>query len=351
MSYSRHYSRRISGRAHYSVSYGASDSGGTIDGYAPWSEDVDIDISVDTSSFDHGVAKLKNHIDGLTGAVVATEAAQIEEKIRSANSIGQSLTTGFFSLISSEITQQIAALKSKVDSLFLKLNDMKSACEHIQHNMQQDYHRITDRYTSVFEELDRELAMRIASLDKAAYTLKRDSASQSQRSYDSTLSTVPTVFFSENSHSQGVLSAGKLRSNMNDLLQSATAYLASEKQISKAVSSMLMIGDWKDTTAVSLPVAYLAVRDSHAPMVEKIILSPTPGPLVDDHDLKNNILARFRKQNRGWKPMISEDRVQIERFLIPKVDAIQTSAQDHDARVRQTILQLWTTFTPEMLSL
>jgi hypothetical protein len=101
MSYSEEYGRTISGSEYYSRSYPASENGGTIDGYVNWSEDVNITIHVDTSSFDQSVSMIKYHIDGLTGAVVATEAAQIEERVRSADAIGQSVTTGFFRLIGS----------------------------------------------------------------------------------------------------------------------------------------------------------------------------------------------------------------------------------------------------------
>jgi len=351
MSYSERYSETISGTEYYSRSYPASEEGGTIEGSVHWSEDVNIVITVDTSSFDHSVTTIKHHIDGLTGAVVATEVAQIEEKKRSANAIGQSVTTGFFRLISSEITQQMAGLKSRVDSLFLKLNEMKSACQRIQQTMQKDYHRITDRYTSIFEELDRELAMRTANLDEAAYTLKRDALAQIRRSYESTLSTVPTVFSRENSRAQGVLSVGTLRSKMNDLLQSAMAYLVSEKKTSKIISTML-IDDNRHIFGMScLPVAFLAASDYPATSTERIVLPPTPVPLIDDQSLKGRILAQFREQNLGWKPLTREGRAQIERFLIPLVDSIQTSSKDHDARVRQSILQLWNSDTPETLPL
>ena len=128
MSYSEQYSEIISGTVYETVHYPASEDGGSMTVSVHWSEDVNITIHVDTSSFDQSVSTIKHHIDGLTGAVVATEAAQIEERVRSADAIGQSVTSGFFRLIGSEISQQMVAIKSRVDSLFLKLNDMKTAC-------------------------------------------------------------------------------------------------------------------------------------------------------------------------------------------------------------------------------
>ena len=351
MSYSRRHSRMLSGSVPYSASYPASEHGGTISGHANWSEEVTITIQVDTSSFDHSVSTIKHHIDGLTTAVVATEAAQIAERVRSADEIGQSVTSGFFQLIGSEIAQQMVALKSRVDSLFLKLNDMKSACLRIKQNMQQDYHRITDRYEATFKELDRELARRITSLDEATYDLVREASLEERRSFDSTLSTVPTIFAGENSQAQSILLTSALRSRMNSLLQCAVTYLASEKRTSNAVSSMLDAGSGGDADTVSLPVIYLVDNDSSLHPAERIVFPPAPGPLVNDPEMKRRILTLFHDRNLSWRPLPGQSKSQIERFLFPLVDAIHSPSEDRDARVRQTILRLWNAHTPECLPL
>jgi hypothetical protein len=306
---------------------------------------------VDTSSFDHSVSTIKHHIDGLTVAVAATEAAQLEEKVRGANAIGQSVTSGFFRLIGSEISQQMVALKSRVDSLFLKLNDLKSACLQIKQNMQQDYHRITDRYAAIFEELDRELTRRLTSLDGAVYALKRAASIEERRSFDSNLSTTPTIFATENSHAQSVLLASALRSRMNNLLQCAMAYLASEKKTSTAVSTMLNAGDRGDLAAVTLPIVYFAANDSGGQLSERIFLPPMSGALTNDPEIKRRILTQFRDPNLSWKPLPGSGKDQIERFFFPLVEAIHSPAEDQDARVRQTILRLWNAHMPESLPL
>jgi hypothetical protein len=351
MSYSRHYNETISGTEYETVDYPASENGGSMSVSVHWSENVGISIHVDTSSFDHSVSTIKHHIDGLTGAVVATEAAQLEEKVRSATAISQSVTTGFFRLIRSEIAQQMVALKSRVDSLFLKLNDMKSACQRIQQNMQKDYHRITDRYTAIFEELDRELEKRIASLDTAVYALKREVSVEDRRSYDSTLSTTSTIFSGENSHAQSVLLVSALRSRMYDLLQCAVAYLASEKRTSVAVSTMLEAGGRDNSSMACLPVVYFATNDSDLTVSEKIILPPASGPLTSDPNMNRRILAQFQDKRLSWRPLPGESKAQIERFLFLLIDAIHTPSQDQDARVRQMILKLWNTHAPESLPL
>jgi len=340
MSYSRSYSATISGVARGSVSYPASEHGGSTSVSLSWSEPVYVNIHVDTSSFDHGVMTLKGHVDGLTGAMVATEAAQIAQKACSASSISQSVSAGFFTLIRSELTQQMVALRSRVDSLFLKLNEMKAACLRIQQSMKQDYERITDRYSKIFEELDRELAMRITALDRPSYTILREIAEQNRRSINSTLSTVPTIFAAENARAQSVAQAGSLRSEMNALLQDAVAYLVAEKNTSRDLRAMLS-DEANASGTCFLPVLYIKADETDPSAAERVFFPPLPDSVATKTGFKEGIKERFRHPGLLWNPQAIESRAQIERFLIPLVDSIQTSAQDRDARVRHRILQLW----------
>jgi hypothetical protein len=138
---------------------------------------------------------------------------------------------------------------------------------------------------------------------------------------------------------------------MNELLQCAMVYLASEKRTSNAMSTMLVAGGLDDSATSSLPVAYLAAHDSSDMPTEAIVLPPAPGPLTDDPDMNRRILAQFKERNLSWIPLADNSRAQIERFLFPLVDAIHTPSQGQDARVRQVILQLWNLHTPEVLPL
>ena len=114
MSYSRSFSKTIAIHYSGSVSYPASQSGGSVSYSGTAYEDVVVNINVDTDAFDSSVRHCNNSVGALTGAVVATEGAQVASIRQNAIKIGQTIVDGFFSTVRSEISQQITELKNRI---------------------------------------------------------------------------------------------------------------------------------------------------------------------------------------------------------------------------------------------
>ena len=114
MSYTRTYRKtiRIPYSGSVSYSYGPSQSGGSGTAYYSGTavEEVEVDIEVDTVPFDHSVATCNNHVDALTGSVVATQAAQVKSIKEKAKKVGDTVVNGFFEVIRFEISNQIVEL-------------------------------------------------------------------------------------------------------------------------------------------------------------------------------------------------------------------------------------------------
>ena len=112
MSYTEHYdaSITISGTVHGSVRYPASETGGTISYSKDYSktEPIHVKIHVDTDPFDGSVRSCNNYVHGLTGAVVATEAAEIKAKYENSIKVGDAVVRGFFNVIGYDLRSQIS---------------------------------------------------------------------------------------------------------------------------------------------------------------------------------------------------------------------------------------------------
>ena len=143
------YTRRYTGYVHYSgtVSYPASERGGSVS-YSG-EEPVYITIDVDTDAFDASVGNCNTAVNGLTSAVVATEAAQVESKRRASKQIAAAIVKGFFDYVGADLSQRIKELASKCESLFVALLGHKDTCLSKNKQMQDDYNRITKRYSMI----------------------------------------------------------------------------------------------------------------------------------------------------------------------------------------------------------
>lgn len=99
MSYSRRFSRTVS--VHYSgtVSYPASQTGGSVSYSGTAHELVEVDVHVDTGAFDASVAHCNNSVSGLTASVGAMNAAQCLAIRQNADKISKSIIDGFFSTV------------------------------------------------------------------------------------------------------------------------------------------------------------------------------------------------------------------------------------------------------------
>ena len=132
MSYTRNYRERIAVNYSGSVSYRypASQNGGS--GTAHYSgteyEEVDVNINVDTNPFDNSVENCNRNVNLLTGAVVATEAAQIVSIDKNSKKVASTIISGFFGYIRSEISQQIAELSQNIDAQLMHLKELSQSC-------------------------------------------------------------------------------------------------------------------------------------------------------------------------------------------------------------------------------
>ena len=146
MSYSRRYSETVSKTVSktVTVSYPASQNGGsksvTVDILAEIP--VEVNIHVDTNPFDRSVEHCGNNVNLLTAAVVATESAEITSKEMNSNKVANSIIGGFFSLIRSDISQQIAELSQNIDAHLMHLKELAQVMPCKKKQMEGDYTRI-----------------------------------------------------------------------------------------------------------------------------------------------------------------------------------------------------------------
>ena len=326
MSYRQHYK----GYVHYSgsVSYPASQSGGSVS-YSG-SEPVYITIEVDTNAFDASVVHCNQTLNGLTSAVVATEAAQVAAKQKATQKISNSILDGFFQYVGADLSQKIKELVSKCESLFFALTGHKESCLSKNKQMQDDYNRITKRYSKIFEDLDKEIISRIAQLDKPTFQFADTAQNLINQKANNGLFGISTVSANENIQLETLLSCSHIKQQASTLLKKAENYLQGTYRLERSLSGMFEKG--KPEGDVLLPILYLETTNEK--QEKEHILYKADNAY---NDIDNQILNQFKSDTIQWNNMESDEFDKIISYL--NADIQSHSIEDRTLKTMFNLLK------------
>lgn len=326
------YRRSYTGYVHYSgtVSYPASQNGGSVS-YSG-SEPVYITIDVDTNAFDASVGHCNNAVNALTGAVVATEAAQVESKRQASKQIASTIVKGFFDYVGADLSQKIKELSSKCESLFIALMGHKDNCLSKSKQMQDDYNRISKRYSKIFEDLDKETVSRIEVLDKPTFQFAESAQNLVDRNSNTELLGISTISANENIKLETVLSCSHVKQQASVLLDKANCYLHGTYRLANSVRDML--DDSQAENDILLPVMFVeSVKNIENKETRIIGTDDSFTPSGDAVD--STLRSKFMSKDVEWGNMNSNDFDKVISYLNAEVQSDQM-----DDRTLKTMLGL-----------
>ena len=314
------YRRSYTGYVHYSgtVNYPASQSGGSVS-YSG-TEPVYITIDVDTNAFDASVDHCTDAVNALTGAVVATEAAQVESKRRASKQIAASIVKGFFEYVGADLSQKIKELASKCESLFFALMGHKENCLSKSKQMQDDYNRISKRYSKIFEDLDKETVSRIEVLDRPTFQFAETAQNLIDRNSNTELLGMSTISANESIKLETVLSCSHVKQQASILLAKANNYLQGTYRLANSVRDMLDESQVEEE--IMLPVMFVESVLNSDNKETKIIGTDeefTPSGESIDSQLR----SRFMSKDVEWDDMKTEDFEKVISYLNADVQSGQ----------------------------
>jgi len=332
MSYNQRFSKTIAIHYSGSVSYPASQHGGTTSYSGTAYEDVTVNIEVDTNPFDRSINSCNNSVNMLTGAVVATEAAQIASIDKNAQKVAGTIVDGFFSYIRSEISQQVMELSQKIDAHLLHLRELAKSCAAKQKQMETDYNRISSRYLKIFDDLNRELENRIFELNKPAFVFKSDNDKHAIRTTGNDLVSTVTVFGSESGELQAKISASVIKKRALNAINQANIFLWKQKKLQSTINQSML----KENVAATRfsPVCFIETNDEKNPTGKNVYQAgflPKSNP--------NELIEKFR--NQTWVTATKEQKDNIQRYFNSEVSAAYTSNSRHDERVKEMIVKIF----------
>jgi hypothetical protein len=341
MSYSRKYRERIavpySGSVRYS--YPASEKGGS--GTAHYSgtayEDVNVNIEVDTIAFDNSVENCNTNVNLLTGAVVATEAAQIISIDKNAKKVGKTIVDGFFGYIRSEISQQIAELTQGIDSQLMHLRELSKAVVDKKRQMEGDFLRISSRYIKTFDDLNNELSNRIFELDKPTFVFKKELDNQSIRTTNNDLVNTVAIFGKEGSELQSKISASIAKKRALDTLNKAKVFLWQQKKLNKTVQQSMLN---ESTAALQYSPVCFIETNADKNQISTGLHAPSFVSALQENQTKNELIEQFNESTNSWSTITKDYTDNLKLYFNSELNKSYTTADQHSVRVKAMIQKI-----------
>ncbi|RXE72823.1 hypothetical protein ED551_11780 [Muribaculaceae bacterium Isolate-013 (NCI)] len=332
MSYTRHFSKTITVHYSGSVSYPASQSGGTKSYSGSTKETIHFNVTVDTDPFDESVEHMKDGVDLLTGSVAATEAAQVSSIRENSARIGQTIISGFFKTVKSDISQQITELRTRTDALLVQLNELAKRCNDKRRQMGVDYQRISSRYSKIFDDLNKELDNRIHSIDEPVFRLTRqtdDIGSGAEK-----LVAAAAVSAGENARVHAEISASLAKRQAVNAIEKGHRFLQMQYATDRLLNRCLRPGG--EQQSITTPFCVADTTTGPGTSRTDVYASPMLGAIPAEQ-----LADRLPAEACGATVSDDDARIIAEYFNSEVASAMQADTSEHSRRVAELTTRLF----------
>lgn len=339
MSYTRSFTKTIT--VHYSgtVSYPASQSGGTRSYSGTTTETVVVNVEVETDPFDHSVSGCNKQVDVLTGAVSATESAQVLSIHESSRQISSAIIEGFFKTVRSGLSSQIMELSQKVETRLMHLQQQSKMLLDKRSQMEESYNRTKARYIKIFEDINRELENRVTAIDMPAFDLERKTMKEINRMIDSDSTEIVSQSHLENAVLHSQISAASARKRAQNAIDQILAFLKTRKTTDHVILQGAIQSMPSQDVTCYLPVCFVETTEPNGGVSRNCIYDESQlGP--NSQEMLQN--AVFVNPTKPYIEPTDEERAQLEDFFSSTMaESFADRNSEHDTRVRNLISKMF----------
>lgn len=342
MSYRKNYRESITLSGSVNVNYPASERGGSTSVDWHHTEAISIDLTVDTSPFDHSVDGCKGHLLALGAAVGVMNTAHCAVIQQGAAEVSNSLEKGFFGIVKAELSQQMADLKNQFEAKLGLMVQQASSSRAGLERMQRDFERIVSRYQQLFRNLDEECRHRILELDRPSFQLAHEVVETLLVQRRLSLAATSLTISREVGETQSLLVVSRIRRKALGMLESVKLHLVQEQTVGRSLQEIILRQPVDARKTLHLPVLVM-VADSDSGTTETTVRLPD-GFVIDAADTLKTNVTRDPDNSGSWSwttlPLAARARLQREYMAcIAKKFAAGTS--EADERKATLMEQLW----------
>lgn len=341
MSYTRRYNETVSKVVSTTVRYNypASQNGGSDSTYVEIEAQipVEVNIHVDTNPFDNSVQHCSANVNLLTAAVVATESAEIMSREMNSKKVADTVISGFFSYVRSEISQQIAELSQNIEAQLMHLKELAQSCYSKKKQLEGDYNRISSRYVKIFNDLNNELSNRIYELDKPAFVFKKETDNQKIRTSNNDLVNTVSIFGTESSGLQSNICASIAKKRALDTLKKAKLFLWQQKYLNATIQQSMLNENICST--IFTPICFLETNN-HDNQFDKDVFSTEYLPILKTSSKKKELIEQFSSNSLSLGKLSQGDLKNISLYFNAELNNKSLGNDQHSVRVRQMIQKI-----------
>ena len=261
MSYTQNFNATLTVRGSVSASYPKSESGGSHSVSYSHTEHLEFVVEVDTDPVDQGVGECRTSVGALNAAVLAGAQLQIREKEAGAERVSSTVIREFNQYISGDIKQEMAQLQSQISSKQALLHAEAEAAGARKKQFQGDYQRLKERYSTLFQNLDRELERRVRALDEPLFKVVKEGFSQGTRDRSINALAGSMLSSGESDQARQSLENTGVKRRSLDLLRLAGNFLRGQKELEARIQQVLTNDETDQATVLSVPVVGLDTED------------------------------------------------------------------------------------------
>lgn len=293
------------------------------------------DISINIKPLARKVDEVTSSIEKTTMAVGAMEAAVIAQEKKSAKQICQNVNYGFYSLITSQISQKLAYHENTANSKLALMQSISKKIQEMLRIAQTDYQRISRRYIETFRTLDRNLKNRISELNKPAVNLAEKKKSLIFKSTTKNVATA-ICYAKESLPASQMFINAELKKHANTALDYLSDTMAEEKDYENKMQPVVCDGRLEGAAMEYVPVVVTEAESLHQQNsnVWKVTL-PNDALLKERGIITTTCLENARKAS--WVKSSEENRKVL-------FDAMTTLPEfsSLDARIAETMKKMFT---------
>lgn len=344
MSYTRNYSetvyKTVSKTVYYD--YPASENGGSSSVYVEIEAaiPVDVNIHVDTNPFDRSVEHCGNNVNLLTGAVVATEAAEIISIEKNSKKVADTIVGGFFSYIRSEISQQISELTLNIEAQLMHLKELAQSCLDKKKQMEGDYFRISSRYVKIFDDLNNEISNRIFELDKPAFLFKKETDNQKIRTSDNDMVNTVAIFGLESSFLQSQIRTSVAKKRALDTLRTAKLFLWQQNNLNTTIQQSML--NESVSGSIFTPVCFVETNTADK-QISRSIYAAEYLSVLNNKNNKTELIEKFTSNKITLDKLPPDEQKKISLYFNEELNIKSIANDQHAVRVREMIQKLAST--------